>query len=449
MTDPYRTCAALAALAGALLLGACSSLPGFGNDRAAEEAADKAGRVAMVLGDEKLEADPELASQSITLPVAETPSSWPEAGMRASKAVGHVIAADELVVDWRRNAGEGSSRKSALTSSPVASETAIFVLDAGQTVRAFDVASGREFWRHELSSGNERDRVGVGGALAVSGGRVIAASGYGRVFALDAATGDQVWMRDMEAPMTGSPTVKDGRIYVTSNNNEVFALDFDTGRTLWSDQAIAEPARVLGSPSAAAVEDLVVVPYSSGEIIAYLANNGRRLWNDALSRPGRFTPISSINDIAARPVLSSGLVIAANQSGVTAAIDGRSGNRVWAQPIGSTQAPALAGEYLFVMGTEGLLAAMNAGTGRVYWTTQLARFRNEEKQKGRISYAGPIIASGRVIVISSQGEVIAIDPQTGERKASLDLRDDVYLEPIAVGGRLFVLTDEAQLIAIR
>ena len=449
MTDLNRTQAALAAIAGALWLTACSSLPGFGGDNEAEEAAEKAGRIAMVLGEDVIEADPELASEAITLPVAETPSSWPEAGLRASKAVGHVIAADELDIVWRRNAGEGSSRSSALTSPPVASESAIFVLDAGQTVRAFEQGEGREFWRRELSSGNDRDRVGVGGGLAYSGGRLIVASGYGRVFALDAETGDELWVRDMNAPMTGSPTIKDGRIFVSSNNNEVFALDFDTGRTEWTDQAIAEPARVLGSPSAAAVEDLVVVPYSSGEIIAYLASNGRRLWNDALSRPGRFTPISSINDIAARPILSSGLVIAANQSGVTAAIDGRSGNRVWAQPIGSTQAPALAGEYLFVMGTEGLLAAMNVGTGQAYWTTQLPRFRDEDKQRGRISYAGPIVASGRVIVISSEGELMAIDPQTGERTDELDLRDHVYLEPIAVGGRLYVLTDDAQLIAIR
>ena len=449
MTDRNRLHGAITVLTMALFLGGCASLPGFGGNDEDEESVEKAGRVAMVLGDEALEADPELASELISLPVAETPSSWPEAGLRASKAVGHVAAADEMVVEWRRNAGRGSSRSSALTAAPVASETRIFVLDAGQTVRAFDLETGREVWTRELGSGNERDRIGVGGGIAFSDGRVIAASGYGRVFSLDAASGDIVWLREMEAPMTGSPTVKDGRIFVSSNNNEVFALDFESGRTDWTDQAIAEPARVLGSPSAAAVEDLVVVPYSSGEIIAYLASNGRRLWNDALSRPGRFTPISSINDIAARPVLASGLVIAANQSGVTAAIDGRSGNRVWAQPIGSTQAPALAGEYVFVMGTDGRLAAMNAGSGKAYWTKKFPQFRNEEKQKGRVSYAGPIIASGRIIVISSEGEVIAVDPQTGERVNSLDLNDKVYLEPIAVGGRLYVLTDDAQLVAIR
>ena len=438
--------------AGAFALAGCGSLPSFGfggNDRDAERAADEAGRIAMVLGDDVLEPDPGLASETIDLGEARVIEAWPQAGAQASKVVGHIQAAEALQIAWSRDAGAGSDRRSALTSPPVASSERIFVLDADQTVRAFNLDSGSPVWSTDIESGNRRDRIGIGGGLALEDDRVIVSSGFGRVVALNAHTGDEIWTRDMDAPMTGAPTIKDGRIFVTSNNNEVFALALSDGTVEWSDQAIAEPARVLGSPSPAAVEDIVVVPYSSGEVIAYLASNGRRLWNDALSRPGRFTPISAINDIASRPVLAGGLVIVANQSGVTAAIDGRSGARIWAQSVGSTQAPALAGEYLFISSRDALLVAMNAGTGQVYWTTQMPRWRDEDDQKGRLSYAGPILASGRIVTISSEGEVLAFDPQTGTQLDSLDLRDPVYLEPIAVDGRLYVLTDDARLVAIR
>lgn len=444
-----KSLAALLA-AAAFMLAGCNSLPSFGfGGSDDEDSADEAGRIAMVLGDEILEADPALAGETIRLGEPQMIEAWPQAGAGASKVVGHVAAADVLEIAWSRDAGAGSDRKSALTSPPVASSERIYVLDADQTVRAFDLQTGSPAWQREIESGNRRDQVGIGGGMALEGDRLIVASGFGRVLALDAASGAEIWARDMDAPMTGSPTIKDGRIFVTSNNNEVYALSLDDGTVEWSDQAIAEPARVLGSPSPAAVEDIVVVPYSSGEVIAYLASNGRRLWSDALSRPGRFTPISAINDIAARPILAGGLVIVANQSGVTAAIDGRSGSRVWAQSIGSTQAPALVDEYLFIAGREGLLVALNAGTGQVYWTRQLPRWRDEEDQKGRLSYAGPVLASGRIIVISSEGELLALDPQTGVEIGALDLRDAVYLEPIAVDGRLYVLTDDARLIAIR
>lgn len=436
--------------AGALMaLSGCNVLTNRSAEREAEEAADRAGRIAMVLGDEALQADPSLATQTIDLPPPEPLAAWPQSGAVASKVVGHVTAGARFEVDWRQDAGRGSDQRSALTSPPVTSETSIYVLDAGQTVRAFDLETGSPRWSEKIPSGNNRDRVGIGGALAYDSGRIFVASGYSLLMALDAETGTQIWRRDMDAPMTGAPTIRDGRMFVTSNNNEVFAIDLNDGQTIWSDQAISEPARVLGSPSPAAVEDIVVTPYSSGEVIAYLAGNGRRLWTDALSRPGRFTPISAINDIAARPVLAAGLVIVANQSGLTAAIDGRTGTRVWVQPIGSTQAPALVGSHLFVIGVDGTLAAIDAATGGVYWSRELRRFRNEERQRGRISYSGPLVASGHIVLVSSEGEVIRFDPQTGEEAGRLDLGQDVFLEPIAVGERIFILTDQARLVAIR
>ncbi|MEL6859229.1 MAG: PQQ-binding-like beta-propeller repeat protein, partial [Pseudomonadota bacterium] len=106
-------------------------------------------------------------------------------------------------------------------------------------------------------------------------------------------------------------------------------------------------------------------------------------------------------------------------------------------------------EYLFIMGVEAELACIKAGTGQVVWVKELTKFSNEKKQKGRLTYAGPVIASNRVLVVSSQGELIAFDPQTGDETDRLKLGDPVYIEPIAVQDKLLVLTDDARLIAVR
>ena len=316
-----------------IALTACSSIPFFGNSgNDDKEQLDKAGRVTMVLAEEAVEAKPELATESIELLPPTDMASWPEAGGTPAKAPGHVNAAPDLKIAWRNSVGKGSSNKSAVTTPPVASETAIYTLDADQTIYSTEISSGRTLWKKELKGLTKRDKTALGGGLAVTDGTLIVASGFGYVTRVSAEDGTELWKRELGVPMTGAPTVKDGTIFVASNNNEVFALDLETGETDWSDQAIAESARVLGSPSPAAIEDFVIAPYSSGEIIAYLANNGRRLWTDAISQAGRFTPISEINDIGSRPVLAGGLVFASSQSGITVAIDGRSGNRVWARP---------------------------------------------------------------------------------------------------------------------
>ncbi|MEM1146682.1 MAG: PQQ-binding-like beta-propeller repeat protein [Pseudomonadota bacterium] len=436
--------------ASCLALTACAIFDRNRAAREAEEALEKEGRITMVLGDERLQPDPALISEVITLPEPRAlTDGWPQAGSRASKATGHIAVAERLDVAWRTSVGQGSDRRSALTTPPVASADMVFSIDSRQEIFAVDASSGRRIWSERLTSGNRRDGTGIGSGIGLDGDTLVVASAFGFVAALDAKTGNELWRTETEAPMTGSPTIKDGRIFVSSNNNEVLAIDLETGALLWTDQAIAESARVLGSPSPAAVEDIVVTPYSSGEVIAYLAANGRRLWTEALASVGQFTPISSINDIGARPILGGGLVFAASQSGVMAAIDGRTGQRVWQQPIGTTQAPALAGEYLFIVGVEAELACIKASTGQVVWVKDLQKFTNEEKQRGRLTYSGPIVGSGKILIVSSQGELIAFDPQTGDETDRLKLGDPVYIEPVAVQDKLIVLTDDARLIAIR
>lgn len=445
-----RSAVAVAALASVLVVASCSSLPRFGGNTKKEElrAEERAGRVMMVLDDSKIEPSTTLTGVVIELPPAAPVNAWTEAGSTATKVAGHVEAGKTLRTAWRRSIGKGSTNKAAITTPPVTNATTIFTLDAAQTVRASSLSSGAQVWSQRLKGISKRDKAALGGGLAVAGDTLIVASGYGYVLALDAATGAQKWRRELGAPMTGSPTISEGRVIVASNNNEVFSLSLATGETSWSDQAISESARVLGSPSAAAVEDFIIAPFSSGEIIAYLAANGRRLWTDALAQSGRFTPISEINDIGSRPVLGSGLVFVSSQSGTTAAIDGRSGARVWTAPVGSTRAPALVGRFLYVLGTGDELACLDAATGEAYWVQQLPSFQNEEKKKKPISYTAPIVASGRVILVSSRGELLAFSPEDGSQTGSLKLGETVYIEPIAAQGRLYVLTDKGKLIAI-
>lgn len=451
MSIKSKTFAGVMICAG-FALTACSSLPipDFGRSAKAEAtAAEKEGRINLALGDQPLEADPAYLDTAVILPEARLMTAWPQSGAGASKSIGHVEAATAFEVEWNVKAAKASDRSGALTSAPVSDGQNIYLIDGEQKVKSFSAENGAQNWSITLSSGQRRDKRGLGGGVAFQDGTLVVSSGYGFVVALDAASGAEKWRRALGSPVTGAPTVKDRNIYVVTQNNEVFALDISTGDVKWSDQAISESARVLASPSVAAVEDLVVAPFSSGEVIAYLDANGRRLWNDGLNRAGRFTPISSINDIASRPVLSQGLVYAAAQSGILVAIDGRTGRRVWSQNIGSVHAPAVLGEYIFIAGVEGQIACLASNNGSVIWATQLTQFKNEKKKSGRVTYAGPVLASNRVMIISSDGDLISMSPQTGEEMARLDLGNKVFLEPIVVGSRLVVLTDEGRLIAIR
>jgi len=425
------------------LLAACAGGPVILSEE------EKAARITINPFQETMNPDPALAAVAVTLPAAQSNADWPQAGLNGSKLPGVVSGGAAFSQAWRVSIGEGSSEQKRLVAAPVVKDGRIYVIDAAQMVSAYDVSSGRRAWRTQLQADNPMwDTFAVGGGLGISGDRLIVASGFGYVAALSLSDGSQIWRRRTDSPMSSSPAILGSRAFLTSTNNDFYAIDTATGEIIWNDQAIAESARVLSSPSPAVSQDLLVVGYSSGELIAYLPANGRRLWADTLTSSGRYTPLSVINDIAGKPTIQDGIVYAASHSGILTAIDARSGARIWSRTFGSRMGPVIGGDYVFVVGTGGKVAALNKIDGKIAWTRDLPEFRDNNPEN-RIVWTGPLLADGRLILTSSEGRVIALSPKNGETMSEINVGQSIFVEPIAAAGKIFVLTDNATLIAIR
>jgi outer membrane protein assembly factor BamB len=87
--------------------------------------------------------------------------------------------------------------------------------------------------------------------------------------------------------------------------------------------------------------------------------------------------------------------------------------------------------------------------GKVRWLTQLQRYENPGKKKGLVRWQGPLLASDRLILTSSNGFVISVSPYTGKVISSEKLGDGTYLPPIIANNTLYVMTQDARLIAYR
>lgn len=446
----------IALLAAAAALSACSTVsrigeainPFDGGD-APRQTAPEDGRVSILAFEQQLTPDPALASRTITLPPQAAMAEWSQPGGTADNSPPHSSGSAVLERAWRASLGAGSNNRVQIAAPPVIAEGTLFFLDADHRVHAIDAIDGSRVWSERLRPNEGRDRVARGGGVAASGGRVFVTTGFGFVVALDGASGEEIWRTEADAPFQSAPTVAGGRVYAITNDSELIAMEAGTGEVTWTHQAIAEPARILAAPSVAVEGETVVAPFASGEIIALLAANGRRLWSDALSRTGRLTSLSAINDIAGRPVVDNNVAYAASHSGVLAAIDLRSGQRVWARAFASTQTPWVAGDVLYAVSVDGELAAFDRATGNVYWVSQLRRYRDEEDRRGRVAWAGPVMIGGRLVLANSVGDVVAVTPENGQTVATADVGQPVFIPPIAANDQIYIVTDEARLVVLR
>jgi outer membrane protein assembly factor BamB len=451
-----RRSRAFAFAAALLLLTGCGAaravggiLPFKGKSASEKNKESEEGRISILTFEQKLVPDKSLAGRSPTVPAAADVKDWSQPGGSADNAPGNIATADALRVAWREDAGEGSSRVVHLSAPPVIADGRLYLVDAGQVLRAFDASRGHKLWSQSLRPKKTRDRIALGGGVAVLDGLVFATTGFGEIIAFKADTGEQVWRTAAGAPFLAAPTAAGGRVYAVTNDSELMALDAATGQVAWTHQAIAEPARILAASSPAVVGDTVIAPFASGEVTALLAANGRRLWVDALTRAGRLTSLSAINDIAGRPVFSEGVVYAVSHSGVIAAIDERSGQRIWARGIASTQTPCVAGDTLYLVTVDGEVAALDKASGAAFWVRQLPRYENEKKQKGRIAWTGPILVGGNLLLASSTGQAVLLSPTDGQTKSTLKIGKPVFVPPIAAGGTVYLLSDDGKLIALR
>lgn len=452
-----RVLGPLTALAAATALSACSTVsrvgdavwPFNGGGEAAPETAPQDGRVSILAFEQELTPDPALASRPIVVPPATPTTEWTQPGGTADNSPPHASALATLERAWRANLGEGSNNRGRVAAPPVVADGNLYFLDADHRLHAVRASNGDRLWSERLRARDSRDRAARGGGVAAGGGRVYATTGFGFVAALDGQTGDEIWRVSADAPFQAAPTVSGNRLYAITNDSELIAIDVNSGEILWTYQAIAEPARILSAPSVAVDGETVVAPFASGEVVALLAGNGRRLWSDSLSRSGRLTSLSAINDIAGRPVLDNGVVFAASHSGVLAAIDMRTGQRGWARAFASTQTPWIMGDVLFAVSVDGQLGAFDRQTGNVYWVRQLRRFKDENDRQGRVAWVGPILAGGRLILANSEGDVIAVAPQSGETIATAEAGGPVFIPPIAANDQIYIVTDDARLVVFR
>ncbi len=386
-------------------------------------------------------------------------TEWPLPGGNPEQSVEHVQAAETFQIAWRRSVGAGSGRKTQVTAPPVASGGRVFTMDGEALVVASDAASGGQVWRTNLQPREGRDREAFGGGLAYADGVLYVSSGFRFVAALDAATGAVKWRTATDSPIHAAPTVSGGRVFVVTTSNELNSLDAATGVVNWNYQALTESARILAASSPAISGDTVVAPFASGELVALRAANGNDLWTEVLSRTSRTSALSEIRDIAGRPVISRGEIFAGSHSGVFGKVDLRTGARLWTLPVVSITTPWVAGEVVYIVSRAGEVICAARDSGQIYWIRDLNEGR-ERKEGGlpligfgsrtmRPTWSGAVLASNRLVLVSTFGDALALDALTGATKATLNLGSPAFIAPIAVNGTVYVVTDEAELIAIR
>jgi outer membrane protein assembly factor BamB len=195
--------------------------------------------------------------------------------------------------------------------------------------------------------------------------------------------------------------------------------------------------------------DVVVAAYTSGDLLAFDVVTGRSLWSDNLAGRTGGNAVAALTDIRGRPVIDRDRVIAIGNGGVMAAIDLTRGGRIWDNGLGGTQMPWVAGDFIYLITSTSEVVCLTREDGRIKWVQSLPQFEDMEDKEDPIYWSGPVLVEDRLLVTGSSGVALAFSPYTGKLMGKQTLPDRSHLPPVVANKTIYVLSDDADLIALR
>ena len=132
-------------------------------------------------------------------------------------------------------------------------------------------------------------------------------------------------------------------------------------------------------------------------------------------------------------------------AGRTVAINLKTGSRIWQQDLGSAHSPAVTPAAVYLVDLNDRVVALNRKDGKIMWSTQLPIVDTKKK---RTNWAGPVLASGSLWLVSNEGNLAAVDAASGEVRSTREVGGPSFMPPIVASGKLIILSGNGTLTAV-
>jgi len=333
----------------------------------------------------------------------------------------------------------------AIHSSPAVTNDTVYFGSRDGKLYAVDAASGEKRWQYQTGSW-------VDSSPAVVGGIVYVGSNDGNLYALDANTGERLWSFKTPYPVVSSPAIAGEIVYFGSDDYCIYAVDVTTGMKIWQ---FTTESQVRSSP---AIAGGIIYVGSSGDYVYAL---------DALTGKLRLR-FKTYASVYSSPSVVDKTILFANFKGFLDAIDGRARNwpreyeirpywmQLWAMGLApspppysgflwrlrlsrtASSSPAIASDHLYV-GSDNNLLAIELESQEKHWVFQT---------EGQVR-SSPALSDTAVYVGSDDGRLYAIDIATGRELWNFPTGDRITSSPAYVNGTVYVGSHDGKLYAIR
>ena len=361
---------------------------------------------------------------------------WSQSGQNPKNNLDHILINYNFS---KKNKILSDSGKLTNTIQPIYFEDNLCSVSTNGILRCINLIEKKIIWQLDLRADKSKKYEILRGGLVYFDNQILIADGYGQVKLVNSLNGELIWETSVSIPILSAPLIYRGYIFFSTSDNKIYSLDLVNGSIKWSFQTIFDDKKSISTGTPAAAENIIIVPFSNGEIIAFIHDSGNIVWSENASKISNLSNYD-IKDIAANPIISNESVYTISNNGRLISTNLTNGLNNWSIEISGKSSPIISDMQLYIIDNEGRLICINKNTGEIYWIREIDKFKNS-KNKGELNnWKGPYLINNLLYAFSSHGKIIIVSPLTSEILSEDNLSiKNISVDPVILSNSAFFM----------
>ena len=351
---------------------------------------------------------------------------------------------------WSTRIGDGAGR-SGVRLQPAFADGKLYLISTDGKLEALDASTGKEIWKQSTRVGSgiwpfRHKKPGpdarYAGGPAVLGNLLVVGTLDGHVYGIDATTGKQLWSAEVDDEVISPPAIDAGVVYARTNSGNVYALDANTGARKWVyDQANVPLLSLRGNGPLLAAHGVVMFGSDDGNVVSLRSDTGAIQWKLPITKGLGRTDIQKLNDADDTLQLDGNILYATAYHGELTAIDAQQGQQVWTRAFSSYVGVGVAEKDLVGVDDDSIVWAFSKDGGGDMWKQDALQYH---------WLTAPAIQGNYAVVGGVEGYVHWLDLSDGKLAARMRLsKDAIRARPVVNGDVVYVEDVKGHVAAYR
>ena len=284
----------------------------------------------------------------------------------------------------------------------------------------------------------------LNGGLSQNEDKIYATYGTNLIHCIDSRTGKLIWNKTLQEVVRAYPMVSKDVIFLQTLNNGVYALNAENGDIIWYKAGLEKGISMVNviSPILYPRKDWLITQGNTGNLTIINTKTGLEEWSvdneDNMYFDAHFTRERAL---IYQPIIINDDLYFYSPSGYCYKLSLQNKKIVWKAKLNIDRPFYILGNIIVAIDEANDLVAINTDNGLKLWNVKLNNYLEVKERRKARYWNLPIIIGKNVYVLSSKGELLSFELESGKFiDVIYKMGYGSYIPPIYIENKVFIIS---------